>query len=103
MELTRIGYHHFIFQTIDEFLEKREGANIRDLDELHAYWKAHPWENLLDLEVTTYLRKDGRQEHHTFILYSNGDGDGPVFSTEKLLSICRELNYPEDKMPKYFK
>ena len=63
MELTRIGYHHFIFQTIDEFLEKREGANIRDLDELHAYWKAHPWENLLDLEVTTYLRKDGRQEH----------------------------------------
>jgi hypothetical protein len=59
MELTRIGYHHFIFQTIDEFLEKREG------DELHTYWKANPWENLLDLEVTTYLV---RQEHHTFIL-----------------------------------
>ena len=97
MELTRIGYHHFIFQTIDEFLEKREAANIRDLD------KANPWENILDLEVTTYLRKDGRQEHHTFILYSNGGGDGPVFSTEKLLSICRELNYPQDKIPEYFK
>jgi hypothetical protein len=40
MELTRIGYHHFIFQTIDEFLEKREAANIRDLD------KANPWENI---------------------------------------------------------
>lgn len=103
MELTRIGYHYFEFQTIEEYYQKTEWLKTATEEEALAYWKANSWQNLMNLEVTTYLREDGILKNHTFVVYSNGGGDGPVFSTEKILSICKELNYPEEKIPSYLK
>lgn len=103
MELTRIGYHFFEFQTIEEYWEKIKKIHNATEEEALAYWQANPWHNIINLEVTTYLREDGILKNHTFILYLNGVGEFPVFSTEKLLSICKELNYPEEKIPEYLK